>query len=291
MSILMVSAFRFVAVHNEHHVLTERNIFYLAPLLLIGLMMWFDGSRRSRRLLVAASIAAAALPALVPLRDLGFNARFQAPSAVIWIDLKVSATLMVVLLLVFGAAMTALLLLPRRRLAFAPFTLALVFMVSAGAARSSMQLASSWTEEQGGSNRGLVDRAVGDDSRVAVVWREAEPRTPLEATTEVPLRAEHRVLYLAEFFNRSVGPVYNIGRMPPYPLPYAKARIGPGGALLTADGTPVRSEFVLAQCATVVRGAVVEVDPSTGAKLVRTGGLVRVSPTSARCGAKQARGG
>jgi hypothetical protein len=285
-TLLLVSAFRLVDVHNDRHVLTERNVFYLAPFFLIGLMMWFERSSRTGRFLLIPVLAATAVaPALMPLRDLGFNARFQAPSAVLWIELRASDTAMLTLLVGFGACMTALVLLSRRWMPFAPFVLGVVFFLGAGFARSSMQAASDWTQRSGGTAGNWIDRVAGPDASVALVWREGEPRNASEAGVEVPLRAEHRLVYLAEFFNRSVGTVYSIGRPPPYAsaLPIIPARVSFDGTLVTTDGTAVHERFVLAPCPLALRGDRVATDPSTGTRLVRTDGIVRLRGETPTC--------
>ncbi len=84
-SVLIVSAFRFVAVHNERHVLTERNIVDLAPLLLTAFMMWFDGRPRPRRIALLAVLAVAvALPALIPSVTTGSTRDSGRRSVVLW---------------------------------------------------------------------------------------------------------------------------------------------------------------------------------------------------------------
>jgi hypothetical protein len=75
-----------------------------------------------------------------------------------------------------------------------------------------------------------VDRAVGRHASVAVVW------TGIPATYTV---------WETEFFNRSAGPVYDVGEPLPGHLPETRVSRRAGGVLV-ADGRPVRARYALA---------------------------------------------
>ena len=64
----------------------ERNLFYLAPLLLIALMAWIErGQPRPARAAVAAAGVAAALPGVIPfLKLMNINAQSDTPFLLPW---------------------------------------------------------------------------------------------------------------------------------------------------------------------------------------------------------------
>ena len=144
---------------------------------------------------------------------------------------------MVVLLLLFGAGI-------RCPLAGAE-AVARVRAVRAGArvrrrcrrCAVSMQLASEWTERHGGSGGDWVDRAVGEDPQVAVIWREAEPRGPLEAATGVPLAPSTGSSSWPSSSTGASGRSTTSGVCRPIRSVH-KGGSGSDGTVVTADGTP-----------------------------------------------------
>ena len=77
-------------------------------------------------------------------------------------------------------------------------------------------------------HRNWIDRAVGRDARVAVLWTKTMP-------TPYPV-------YENEFFSRSVRTVYDVdGAQPPDPLPEVTATQAPGGVLMTAGAAAARA--------------------------------------------------
>src|SRR5207249_3322917 len=79
-----------------------------------------------------------------------------------------------------------------------------------------------------------------------------------------------------EFFNRSVGPVYNING-PPDGLPQETIVVDPASASLHhADGTPLRAKYVLVDRSMTIAGRVLASDPGTGMTLYRVDNPVRL---------------
>jgi hypothetical protein len=248
----------------------ERNLFYLAPFGLIALLgLAADGIvPRARRPIVAASVVAGVLPFFIPYT------RFIGPSAlsdtfsllpwwwaqdhlihlpqVKWAALGVSLA---------AAALFALL--PRRYALVLPALVAAYFVLTAIVVESGRHgihkttLNSRWAGTHM-PERDWIDRAVGANARVAVLW------TPT-MTSPYPV-------YENEFFSRSVRTVYDVdGAHPPDPLPEVTATKTPRGALVTAPGHPVLAQYVLSDVE--VGGKRIEIDP-VGVALYRVDGPV-----------------
>jgi hypothetical protein len=132
------------------------------------------------------------------------------------------------------------------------------------AAHSSMQWASDWTRSAAwGTTSDWVDDAVPEGSTVSVLWAEP-PGEPF-----VDLAPRHRIVFVGEVFNRSLGSVYELGSPMPYGLPTTRVGLA-GDRVVTADGQPADlGALVLAPCHVRVAGTPVARDPGTGAQVVR----------------------
>jgi len=250
----------------------ERSTFEVVVLLLLGLAIWIEaGLPRPRRLTAIAIVVAAALPALVPVSKLSFNANFQAMAVVPALAVGATGLAWVAVAVVAGALA------------------AIVFLGSTAAnARSAWVLVGAWfvvvslfvfasvsdsarqtrSAAFGGSPTWIDDAVGSSGSPVAVLWR--EPGSGIAAPS-----MRQRVVWIDEFFNRRVGAVYELGGEMSYGLPATRVTVR-DGVVIGADGRPVRSPLVLALCSTGVEGAVVADDPATGAAVYRTDGQVRI---------------
>lgn len=269
--LLVVAAFASQFASNR---IQERNMFFLAPLLLIALLVWIDrGAPRPRLATVAAAVAAGALPAAIPYE------RFIETGAIsdtlmllpLW-NLQDRITLprvdeVVLLVGIAGAAL--FLLLPRRWALALPLVVLLYFAlafrpVAIGA--HGLRHASEGAVFTGirTGQRDWIDRAVPDGAQVAVLWTGRPDRFTVNQN---------------EFFNRSVGPVYTLRGPVPGNLPETPVTIDPGGIVRRADGSPVREEYVLTDGSVEPDGEPVARDPALGLTLYRTPGTV-VSTTT-----------
>jgi hypothetical protein len=107
-----------------------------------------------------------------------------------------------------------------------------------------------------------IDRAVGEHGSVVVLWS--------GWTTAYPVWED-------EFFNRSLGTVYDLDGAPlPDPLPESAAKRAPSGVLLS-DGRPIHARYVLASSSLTLAGRLVEHDP-VGVDLYRVDGPIVVLP-------------
>jgi hypothetical protein len=113
--------------------------------------------------------------------------------------------------------------------------------------------------------RDWVDAGVGRNADVAFVFSGARP-------TEQPL-----TLWENEFYNRSIGPVYDLKQRSMGNLPETKVHERADGVLLTPDGRPIRSRYVLSDDTVPLAGRVIGRDDLRGMALRRTDGLVAIA--------------
>lgn len=243
----------------------ERNMFAIVPLLLIGFASWIERpSRLPRRWTWIAAVATIALVCVLPLSELRDNAQFQAMALVPWINLGKSVHWPVGGVLL---AALAVFLLLRRHTKGVWLLVGAVFAFTSLCVYARFMNTSDWSRDAafGDSSvqRTWIDDAVGRDARVVVVWREqgtAEYASPSSG---------HRIVWLGEFFNRSVGPVYSIGPSMPYArLPVVRATQDRAGLIRDDTGKPLRAAYVLT-CGLDVDGQVVRSLPETGATVWR----------------------
>ncbi|HSS74900.1 MAG TPA: hypothetical protein VLK53_15175 [Gaiellaceae bacterium] len=249
--------------------LEERNDFYVMPVLLIALVVW--AARFAGRLPRATGLAATTAVALVGILPvtsfLNGNAITDSFGLLtIWrpvIHHGIPAEWITPLLVLIALAVAALfVLLPARLGLVAP---ALVLLFLAFSNREVQQyLAQAGKDSLNGGiqvqHRNWLDRAVGKGTVTALFTNARPPQT----------------LWQNEFFNHSVGPVYNFaGQLDGLPqatvVPDAKT-----GVLLVAGATPLSAQYVLTDTSQFLAGKQVAADSGAGMKLYRVDGKVRV---------------
>lgn len=263
----------------------ERATFVLAPLVLIGLMVWLRDRPGSRLAVVAVALGAAVLPAAVPLDRFAENVvKVQAFSLIPWVEaphITHGRASLLVASLALGGIFLSLALVRARDVAFvAP--VAAAFIAATMVAQTFIEITSEWTRLVGvGGSPSWVDRAVQRES-VSVLWYE-RPGRPW-----VPLAPRHRIVWLSEFYNRNIGSVYELGSPMPYGIDLPSTRVRLAGRLVVLDdGRPAAmGRFVLAPCYVHVDGEPVARNTATGAAVYRVRGAVRATVSEPReCGA------
>jgi len=262
----------------------ERNIFVLVPLLLLGLAMYLERRRpATNRLLVVAALLSAALPLLLPLDSLLVNANFQALSVIPWTAGGIDRFWPFVYLPLGVLAVVALLRrggTPDVRAWAIPGCFFLVTLVAAHASMSHPEGGATSTLGIGMERR-WIDRAVPPGAEVVALWATPERREDAGAG--------YRIIWMSEFFNRTVGRVVEVGSPMPYDLPHTKGVIG-DGVLRDSAGAPIVARYLLAPCSLAVRGRVVAGDPRVAARVYRVGpGPIRLASSGAEGGACDAR--
>jgi Dolichyl-phosphate-mannose-protein mannosyltransferase len=266
--LLQVAAFSSTFYGNR---IQERNMFYLDPLFLIALVVCVGYSLpwQYRTAAGAAALVAAVLPAAVPLSTfLGSQVvtdAFGLLPLLGVLDRKLVALAQLdALVAVFALAAALLFFLTPRR-----FALVLPLFVFVGLAYANKPVyyrtkGASTDSRNGGvqASRDWIDDAVGTTKpEVAALW--SGQRT-------------YVTLWDNEFFNRSVGKVYNFAG-PPDGLPQQTVALGPASGAITLAGKPLRAKYVLADSSMILAGTPVASDKGVGMTVYRTPGPLRVT--------------
>jgi hypothetical protein len=208
----------------------ERNLFYLAPLFLLALLLWI---RRRPGVPAPAAVAIAgiaALPAFLPFeRLIGTAAVADTPGLQLWwrlADAGVAVADLWLPALLASLAATALVAAPRRLASLLPAALAAYFglvtyLALEGPHGARTASAASLRAGVGESAPDWIDQAT--DDTVTVLWSG---------------HASPHAVWENEFFNRRVGAVYRVGADPlPGGLPERELDSGVSAAFALADGT------------------------------------------------------
>jgi glycosyltransferase involved in cell wall biosynthesis len=245
----------------------ERNLFYLAPLMLIALLAWIErGQPRPPRATVFGALVAVALVGAIPFTHLlNENAESDTPFLQPWWWLGSNWTgkaTVAVVASVTALALAALFLwLPARFAPWLPAVVAVGFLLT----WLPLQLAPTGFPQQSvhfydagvAAGTSWIDGIVGPDADVAVLWSGGDANR----------------IWQNEFWNRSIRRVYGFGAELPGGMPQEKVSLEPGTSrLVGADGEPIRAQYVLADERATVRGEKVGGDPAHRLVLYRVGG-------------------
>jgi hypothetical protein len=241
----------------------ERNLFHVAPLFLVAVVVWV-GLRLPRPWLPASAAfgLSVALAALVPDRWLLQDTTVHsAPGLLPLRSLEEATSVGVPVLLVLGAAAVSVLayLLPRR------FSLVLPAVVLAYLATANFHAEGFTTDASKDSLRGgivvrpdWIDRRLGANADVTELYPGGSP---------VPF-------WESEFFNHSVGRVFNLTGQHDS-LPQQNLVADPeSGALKDVFGIAPIVEYVLTNRWTVIDGEEIDRDPLIGMVLLRVEGPI-----------------
>ena len=248
----------------------ERNMFYVAPLFLIALLVWIDrGLPRGTVWATAAIIVAAALPGALPYSSLiGLNALSDTIALIPlgWLveqGLGLDDVGLVVVFVCAGAGLLFLLV-PRRWALVLPLLVLVYFAVSQASIQSKHHQQSLESLYGGISSpplrRNWIDRKVGSNAQVAVVWTG---------------NTDKFTIWENEIFNRSVGTVYATGQPLPGDLAETPVTISRTSGKLLANGRPVRARYALADTSLALEGKMIARDANKGMVLYRVNGPLR----------------
>lgn len=242
--LLLAAAF---ASQSNVRYIEERYVFYLAPLFFATLVALIGNKARPTwRSSLTVVAACAVLPALVPLTSYTNKAWFH-PSTLalrpLWrVQEVVGAGGLRGILLLVGALAAGLTLALYQRRTAVLIAVTLIFLIGMHAYVERTFHSPRWTGAEGRATT-WVDDHVQVKAGVPVVW---------SGTTDV------RQLFLAEFFNRSVGPVYNLGER--FWLRDTPARITSRGLLTDRSGTLTSARYVIADRNLILAGRPVASD-------------------------------
>jgi hypothetical protein len=253
----------------------ERNMFYVAPLFLIALFAWIErGMPRPARATAVCAVVAAALPGALPyhrLIDTSAQSDTLALMPLWWLQETVVSLDTVGVVVVATAALLGLVFLtisPRYALVLP----ALVFAWFAFATERVERFDHGFPKASVGalfqgitaSPRDWVDATVGRGADVAFLYSGRNPH-------DQPL-----TLWENEFFNRSIGPVYDLRQQSMGDLPETPVHERADGVLLTPDGRPVRTRYVLSDDSVPLDGRIVGRDDVRRMLLRKTDGTLAI---------------
>jgi len=255
--------------------LNERYVFYVVPLMFVGLAVWIEAALPKPRpwaFLVAAG--SCLLVALLPIDRLDYNAGLQALALVPWEPLSLAGPGLALVVGFLAVASAAVWLTCRPRHVRRLWLLVATSMLLLGLfAVESNAVSAKRTAMAFDSQRATwVDDAVPEGAEVVVLWNETAARH--DSTNGFTFW-----LMVTELFNRSVVRVYRIGPPARYEdtLPSVSVRVGLGGTIVDERGRALRSHFVLSTCRTPVVGRIVAEAPRGVLTLVATRGPIRRS--------------
>ncbi len=248
----------------------ERNMFYVAPLFLIALLVWIDrGLPRGTVWATAAIILAAALPGALPYsRYIGLNAISDTIALLPlgWLVEQGLGLDDVGLVVVFISAAAGMLFLfvPRRYALVLPLLVLVYFAVSQASIESKHREQSLEALFGGISSPPLhldwIDRKVGSDAKVAAVWTG---------------NTDKHTIWENELFNRSVGTIYRTGEELPGGLAQTPVKVSRATGDLLAAGRPARAQYALADTSLALKGTVIGRDVAKRMVLYRVDGPLR----------------
>jgi hypothetical protein len=254
----------------------DRYMFFLAPLLFIALELWLDrGVPRPRVLAVVAGAVPAALLFALPLASL-LNVSILSDTFGLIPVMRLSSLVSGVpearrVLLIGGiVAAAAFAFWPRRAWP------ELVYPAAVGAflILSSYPIVGTLRDYSRNlkTAAGLEQQASWLDTRLG-----SGGQTSFLLGTTSDTFAEATELWEQEFWNRSLGPVYNLAAPEPAGGPETPVRVTPRSGLIvsTATGLPVRVPYVVTSSSYAVDGKLIATRPPFA--LYRTRGPLRVA--------------
>jgi hypothetical protein len=253
----------------------ERNMFYVMPFALIALLGFAERERR-RWPILAAAVAAGALPVAIPFDRFVNTTALSDTFALMpwwWIqDRGIDFTTLRYVALAAGLVVAAALVyVPRKYVIVLVGGVALNFVLTGAVVQNGRH--GIVQASRGSLFAGIrkehydwVDRAVGRDADVTQLWNN--------------VGAIQRV-WENEFFNRSIKHFADSGNAFTGGLPETTLLERPNGELVTPAGKPAPAAYTLGAQSSYLAGATVAVDEGTGMSVVRVGGplivLVKVT--------------
>jgi hypothetical protein len=247
----------------------ERNMFYVAPLFLIALLVWIDrGLPRPSVATTVAVAVAAALPGALPYADLiGLSAVSDTIALLpLWTLSDSGIGLQNIGLVVVCASILAgllFLVVPRRYALVLPLLVLAYFAISQKPIEGKQRTASIGSLFAGITvpQRDWIDRAVGPHADVVAIWSG---------------NTDRYAIWENEIFNRSVGTIYDTGEPLAGDLPETPLRTDRlTGLMRTSNGKPVRAAYVLTDGTVSLQGRVVARDERKGMLLYAVHGPLR----------------
>ncbi len=251
--------------------LNERYVFYVVPLAFLGFALWAEiRLPRPRPWTCCVLAVCCALPVLLPIERLAYNAAFQSVALVFWLSLPVSGVALAACVAAFTVLCGAIWVTSRRESTGRVWLVVGVWMALAGTATSVSNgfSGSNFASAFAGIPATWVDDALPPDATASVVWDQRAGGPEVFDFW----------LMVTEFYNPSVGTVFRLGEPTYYEafLPTVPIVLDHDARLLR-NGTPVKSEYVLVTCRARVAGTQVAQSPHGRLRLVKAEQPLRLS--------------
>ena len=271
--------------------LNERYIFYVVPILFVGLALWIESGLPRPRWTVAVAAGALILVVVLPIERLDYNAGFQSLALLPWLGLLRSSfapseLVLASLVGMFGLLCVALWFSSRRAVAGRLWLLTAIVLVVVGFAafRSNATTSSRAAGAFAGQSATWVDDAVPDGSEVVVLWDQGRGRPTAPGVDGLRLM-------VTEFFNRSVKDVYRFGGPTYYENVLPTVPVSRSArAIVDGRGARVSARYVLETCGASAVGTVLARAPQGFLRLVAVDPPLRLAERS-RCPRQGARDG
>jgi hypothetical protein len=234
----------------------ERNLFYLAPLVLICFFAWLEaGLPRPHDTRAAVAVSLVLLPLAIPATAVGMSGE-DGIALLVWDDLKMRETAAIDGMVLVAAILVVVFL--RARRPAIPLVVCLAALAT-GLVAAELHAAHSMREHRSEwRDFAWIDRAVGADARVVALWATKENTyTGIEG------------LWADEFFNRSVRDVASENGPLPDGLPIEELTIDANGCLKAA--LALRPQYAVVEAGRALAAPVVRISPSKRAVLYRLG--------------------
>jgi hypothetical protein len=234
----------------------ERNVFYLAPLVLISFLAWLEaGLPRPRRIASVIAIVVALLPLTIPRSAVPISGE-DGIATILWHDLPISPGRAIIGMVLVAAVASWVFLVAKSWTM--PLALCLAALASGIVLGERHAIDTLHTGRAQWRDAGWIDRAAGSDADVVALW----------ATSHTgPQAARIGGLWADEFFNRSVDTVASADGPLPDGIPVEAMTIGSRGCLQTALAS--RPRYGVLETRHPLAGPVKAVSPSGRSVLYR----------------------
>jgi Dolichyl-phosphate-mannose-protein mannosyltransferase len=234
----------------------ERNLFYLAPLVLICFFAWIEaGLPRPRGASLTVAIVLSLLPLTIPLSAIVTSSGEDGLALVAWQDHGVMPARTIHEMVVIAVLATAVFLVSRQAtlmIGISIAALSIVLFVGERHAVRGIPTGAAWRD------KGWIDRAVGPDAQVVALWT---------ATTSGGQGSRIANVWADEFFNRSVHDVASADGRLPDGLPIERLTVRADGCVQVRF--PFRPRYAVVETTKHLTAPVVAVNPWTGSVLYR----------------------
>jgi hypothetical protein len=232
----------------------ERNLFYVAPLVLIAFFAWLAADLpRPRDTRTAVALVLVLLPLSIPASAVGMSGE-DGIALLVWEDLRLRQTRAIDGMVLVAAILVAVFL--RARRPAIPLGVCLVALAAALAAGESHAVDSMGFYRGQWRDFRWIDRAVGPDARVVALW----------ATKQSHYLGVEGA-WSDEFFNRSVRDVASASGPLPDGMPAEEMTIRANGCL--AARFPWTPQYAVVEAGGRLAAPVVRISPSKRAVLYR----------------------